>query len=103
MMSNSVFFLVVIAVLLVSIKAACKTPFDPNTGLLTIPDGTTVIGIEDYKDCLMEAIHFPASVTLIGERAFWGTSSLQNVKFSPNSNLEKIDTQAFYYSSIPKL
>ncbi len=62
-----------------------------------IPEGVTTIGESAFAGCTsLNEITIPNSVTSIGERAFQGCTSLKRVYFCDNSNLTSIGDFAFY-------
>ena len=63
---------------------------------ITIPDGTTSINSNEYKECTsLTSITIPASVTSIGEYAFQGCTALESFTIKGDSQLETIGKQAF--------
>ena len=64
---------------------------------LTLPKNVETIGYKAFADCkhLTELI-IPASVTEIGESAFENCRSISELAFEEGSNLETIDSWAFY-------
>ena len=56
----------------------------------------TGIGYEAFKNSTLTSIAIPASVTSIGEKAFWCCESLSSVTFAEGSQLNAIGKNAFY-------
>ncbi len=64
---------------------------------LEIEEGTTSIGAYAfYRFGGLRRVSIPASVTSIGENAFYGCTKLASVKFSDNGSLQEIGEYAFY-------
>ena len=74
---------------------AAGSPNDTELG-----EGWETIGEEAFRDTAIKSIAIPASVTIIGTRAFYGTSSLASVTFASGSLLESIGGYAFYLSGL---
>ena len=68
------------------------------TGVVTIPEGVTSIGISAFQSCTgLTGIEIPESVTSIGDQAFYGCSGLTKVEI-PES-VTGIGDMAFYNCS----
>ena len=65
-------------------------------------DKIPIVEIYDYafKDSKIKNIFIPNTITVIGEEAFYNTSSLTNVLISNLSKLTTIKSKAFYRSNI---
>ena len=68
---------------------------DKTTYDLVIPDGTTAIEIGAYANEQFKSVYIPASVTVIGDYAFYSCPNLELVTFEKGSNLKTIAGQAF--------
>ena len=67
-----------------------------RNGVCSIPNSVTEIGESAFRGCKsLQELHIPDSVTEIGKSAFRGCSSLQKV-YIPDS-VTKIGDEAFYY------
>lgn len=68
-----------------------------------IPEGTTTIPANTFKDTQVETIHIPASVTTIEEYAFSGCQNLKNVIVASGSQLTYVGQEIFkdslYYTT----
>ena len=62
---------------------------------VVIEDGVTSIGIYAFSRTAMTSIEIPASVTSIGESAFFECESLTSVTFAEGSQLESIGNDVF--------
>lgn len=70
--------------------------FSSNAQLKTIAGEETAYSGGAFSDCeALSAISIPASVEIIGERAFLGCTSLRTITFQPNSRLKTIGRLAF--------
>lgn len=70
--------------------------FSSNARLRTIAGEETAYSGGAFSDCeALSAISIPASVEMIGERAFLGCTSLRTITFQPNSRLKTIGRLAF--------
>lgn len=67
---------------------------EANESYFAIPDGTTAIASEKYKNnTIIEEVYIPDSVTTIGNNAFAGCSNLKTVRMS--ASVETIGQNAF--------
>ena len=70
--------------------------FSSNAQLKTIAGEETAYSGGAFSNCeALSAISIPASVEVIGERAFLGCTSLRTITFQPNSRLKTIGRLAF--------
>ena len=70
--------------------------FSSNAQLKTIAGEETTYSGGAFSNCeALSAISIPASVEMIGERAFLGCTSLRTITFQPNSRLKTIGRWAF--------
>ena len=70
--------------------------FSSNARLKTIAGEETAYSGGAFSDCeALSTISIPASVEVIGERAFLGCTSLRTITFQPNSRLKTIGRLAF--------
>ena len=68
-----------------STKTALQGCRTAATGVITIPDGVTTIGMSAFRNCTgLTSVTIPNSVTTIGESAFYGCYGLTSVTI-PNS------------------
>jgi len=63
---------------------------------ILLPKGLKTIGNEAFRNTKLGNISIPASVTSIGQRAFYQNEILSVVDFAPNSALTSIGEYAFY-------
>lgn len=70
---------------------------------LEIGNGITKIGNRAFQQTNITSIAIPDSVTVIGEQAFNGCTSLKEVNISKNSKLETIGDGAFYDTRVLKM
>lgn len=61
-----------------------------------LPNGIKSIGYQAFKGTSLTKITIPASVTSIGEEAFYQVSTLDKITFTNDSQLETIGYRAFY-------
>ena len=67
-----------------------------NLVVVDIPEGIERIGYETFSRCInLTAVSFPATLTLIGDGAFFLCSSLEIVDLR-HTNLQEIEYSAFY-------
>lgn len=75
-------------------RAALKD-YQPETGVLNLPEGVDFIAEECFHSSSIQKIVIPCSVKKIEERAFEDCSRLNNVVFPVGSKLKKIGYKAF--------
>lgn len=75
-----------------------SSAFSSNSRLsyCILPNGVKSIGTSAFQGTSLTKITIPASVSSIGEKAFYQVSSLDKVNFVAGSQLESIGYQAFY-------
>lgn len=62
---------------------------------ITLPSTLATIEADAFQDTDITSITIPASVTSLGEFAFWGCNNLKTVKFAANSKCTSIGMGAF--------
>lgn len=72
------------------------------SGSISLPDGLTEIPANAFYQSGITSIQVPASVTSIGNAAFW-SSSLEVIVFEEDSKLQSIGQSAFYDTAIKEI
>ena len=72
------------------------------SGSISFPDGLTGIPANAFYQSGITSIQVPASVTSIGDAAFW-RSSLEVIVFEEDSKLQSIGQRAFYDTAIKEI
>jgi hypothetical protein len=67
-----------------------------------IPSRLRVVGESAFRNGLFTLVTFPASLLMIGRRAFW-EARIQEVKFEQDSKLERIKREAFHESQLKRM
>lgn len=83
----------------VATNAVPNEAFRGKTSLWSVklPQNATYIGQYAFKQTAISGIMIPANVTLIGQCAFEEVTTLTEVEFEPNSQLQTISHSAFNY------
>ena len=75
----------------------CENSRIPADGRIELPRTVKAIAPEAFKDCSrLKSINIGGSVTLIGDRAFYGCNTLTKAEFLPNT-VTAIGEQAFAF------
>ena len=66
-----------------------------DPGVLRLPEGLDVVGEGWFRETGVQKLVVPASVTVLGARAFQGCRRLRELVFEPGSRLEYVNERCF--------
>ncbi len=75
----------------------------PMLKTLTIPEGVQTIGNSAFVSSGLTSVHLPATLSSLGERAFYECLSLASITFDPDCALTTIKKRTFAYTPITSI